>query len=172
MNSFLNPHLSIESGVALASTCSFFWNNERIQNWIREKEKQVFGSNISKSVWNKLADYVDLPTGSIRFFCENYLALYVRTSYFVSKYVSMYENETSIFGVFSSKERLFLTLKTALNLGYTTKHCDIRYESWNGFFIVTVYEPERRLDKFYVPDAIVEDFKLLFVLRYRNGEGL
>jgi hypothetical protein len=130
-------------------TCSFFWNNERIQEWIKEKEKQVFGANIPKSVWNKLADYADLPIGSIRFFCENYLALYVRTGHghfvngvrtgrFISDYASMYENETSVFGVFSSKERLFLAFKTALKLSYAKKHCDIRYEDWDGFFIVTV----------------------------------
>jgi hypothetical protein len=79
---FFKPHLSIESGVSLAKTCSFFWKSERIREWIKEKELQVFGSNISKSAWNKLTDYVDLPISSIRFFCENYLALYVYTTSF------------------------------------------------------------------------------------------
>jgi hypothetical protein len=114
------PHLSIESGVALLSSCSFFWKSEKIREWLREKEKQVFGSNIPKLFWNKLADYVELPIGSICFFCENYLVLYACTS---SSFGWNY-----IFGVFSSKERLFLALKTLLNLDYEgTSNVNCKY---------------------------------------------
>ena len=151
---FFKPHLSIESGVSLARTCSFFWKSEKIQNWIREKEKQVFGFNISKSAWNKLTDYADLPVGGIRFVFENYLVLYTRPiSHFVGRNASCIYS----FGVFSSKERLFLALKTLLNLeseGTSNLYC----KPEKNFFIV-----KKQYICLYVSHAIWKDFEHLLI---------
>jgi hypothetical protein len=174
---FFKYRLSIESGVSLARTCSFFWNNERIQNWIREKEKQVFGSNISKSAWNKLAYYVGLPTSSIKFLCKNHIALYARTTInYASSHSIYYKNETYIFGVFSSKERLFLALKTALYFYFDEKHYNMCYDVRNGFFIVTAHVHVTRRDELYVSDVVLKDFENSPNLRKsnknNNGRGL
>jgi hypothetical protein len=104
-------HLSIESGVALASSCSFFWNNERIQEWLREKELQVFGPNISKLFWNKLEFKPHLMM--LGDACDTLNTRFSLQQFYVE---SPKTDPIYRFGIFSSKERLWNAFNKLVNL--------------------------------------------------------
>jgi hypothetical protein len=91
-------HLSIESCVAIASTCSFFWKSEKIQELLREREKQVFGAGVPKEFWNKLQKnapkYLSNSIYDTNLICLRYI-------YVTQGIIDVW------FGVFSSKERLW-----------------------------------------------------------------
>jgi hypothetical protein len=91
-------HLSIESGVALAGTCSFFWKSEKIREWLREKEIEVFGDDVPKEFWNKLQKDNSKKLSKI-IYDTNLICL--RYIYVTKGIIDVW------FGVFSSKERLW-----------------------------------------------------------------
>ena len=99
-------HLSIESGVALLSTCSFFWKSEKIQEWLREKEIEVFGVDVPKEFWNKLQK--DNSKGLSRIIYETNL-ICLRNMCVTKGIVDVW------FGVFSSKERMWKVFGNIVN---------------------------------------------------------
>jgi hypothetical protein len=159
-------HLSIESGVALASSCCFFWNNERIQEWIKEKENQVFGTNIPKPFWNKLQ-------------ATSYLML-IDMKYLFETRFSMIRDCTSsgirvpipFLGVFSSKERLWEAFSKFVNIDILKYHLSKNRQHTISFhtnyFNVTLTKEYPFLYEYItVCNFIREDFKS--ILKY---EGL
>jgi hypothetical protein len=153
----LKPHLSIESGVALVSTCSFFWKSERIQKWLREKEVQVFGPNISKLFWNKLEFKPHLmmldnafDTLNTRFSLQQ---IYVESP----KTDPVYR-----FGVFSSKERLWNAFNKLVNLNLNNEQ-QRSFSVTPHYFGVLIENDTGSRELLRASNIILEDFKLMIL---------
>ena len=152
---FFKPHLSIESGIYLSSTCSFFWNNERIQEWLREKEIKLFGSNIPKLFWNKLEIMPDL------LLFDTWNTLDTRFSFQRDYCEAPKMNRMSWFGVFSSKERLWNAFNKFVNLRTNLNNEKRSFSFRDHFFAIMIArENPNSRELLRVSNIILEDFKL------------
>lgn len=149
-------HLSIESGVAIASTCSFFWKSEKIQEWLREKEIRTFGVNTPKSYWNKLDTETPLEVLSDKqYVFRDYICLSVHSTLFdYTKGVIELEQR---FGIFSSKERLWKIFIGYVNLNNRLLSYDLK----ENYFAFKTVDPQKSSYRLIASNIIKEDFLIL-----------
>lgn len=151
-------HLSIESGVALSSSCSFFWYNERIQEWLKEKEIKLFGSNIPKLFWNKLELKPHLMLIDKQFMFENHL--FMNMEYTDSEARGLY----IYVGVFSSKELLLKAFNKIIDVNallQSSRHSCFFRPSY--LFIVLTKENPVSHTFISVSNVVVEEFRSILL---------
>lgn len=164
-------HLSIESGVYLSSTCSFFWKNEKIQEWLREKEIRAFGVSTPKSYWNQLDAETALEVLSDKqYVFRDYICLSVYSTLFdYTKGVIELEQR---FGIFSSKERLWKIFIGYVNLNNRLLFYDLK----ESYFAFKTVDPQKSSYRLIASNIIKEDFLDMLsssgLIKIDDGEGL
>lgn len=167
----LKPHLSIESGVAIVNTCSFFWKSEKIREWLREKEIRAFGLNTPKSYWNQLDAETPLEVLSDKqYVFRDYICLSVHSTLFdYTKGVIELEQR---FGIFSSKERLWKIFIDYVNLNNRQLFYDLK----ESYFAFKTVDPQKSSYRLIASNIIKEDFLDMLssngLIKIDDGEGL
>ena len=163
---FFKPHLSIESSVYLSSTCSFFWNNERIQEWLREKEIKLFGSNIPKLFWNKLEFKPHLMIIDNSFMFKNH--------FFIQHTNSEVRGSNIYVGVFSSKERLLKAFGEIINVDILLQNPEHTFSFRPPYFCISFTKENPFSHTFVsVSNVIVKELKsMLLTVKNKKYEGL